>query len=139
VNDTTTRSRWGTRLSRSTPRGALLQHSDTIGPEPLSRQQMFNQLCQGFSAVQKATYPAATAGSGDSGLFALASVDTLNPSRPCGLMTTTTKSERMNRLLTVRLADNELALLREIADERQQSMTAIVRESLRAAGVPIAA
>ena len=82
---------------------------------------------------------AATAGSGNRGLFALAAVDTLNPSRPCGLMTTTTKSERMKRLLTVRLADDELALLREIADERQQSMTAIVRESLRAAGVPIAA
>ena len=107
---------------------------------------MFNQLCQGFSAVQKAAYPATTAGSGNSGLFCittnlfcLAAVDTLNPSRPCGLMTTTTKSERMKRLLTVRLADNELALLRATADERQQSMTAIVRESLRAAGVPIAA
>ena len=85
-------------------------------------------------------------GSGNSGLFCittnlfcLAGVDTLNTSRPCGLMTTTTKSERMKRLLTVRLADNELALLREIAEARQQSMTAIVRESLRAAGVPIAA
>ena len=54
-------------------------------------------------------------------------------------MTPTTKGERMKRLLTVRLADNELALLQEIAEERQQSMTAIVRESLRAAGVPIAA
>ena len=91
------------------------------GPEHLSRQQMFNQLCQGFSAVQKAAYPAATAGSGDRGLFCitlnlfyLAAVDTLNPSRPCGLMTTTTKSERMKRLLTVRLADNELPLLRAI-------------------------
>ena len=107
---------------------------------------MFNQSYQGVSLVQKAAYPAATAGSGNRGLFcitpnlfALTAVDTLNPSRPCGLMTTTTKSERMKRLLTVRLADNELALLREIADERQQSMTAIVRESLRAAGVPIAA
>ena len=119
---------------------------ETLGPESLSRQQMFNQLCQGFSPVQKAAYPAATAGSGNRGLFCittnlfyLAAVDTLNPSRPCGLMTTTTKSERMKRLLTVRLADNELALLRATADERQQSMTAIVRESLRAAGVPIAA
>lgn len=116
------------------------------GPEPLSRQQMFNQLCQWFSAVQKPTYPATTTGSGNRGLFCitpnlfhLAAVDTLNPSRPCGLMTTTTKSERMKRLLTVRLADDELALLRAAADERQQSMTAIVRESLRAAGVPIAA
>ena len=57
---------------------------ETLGPEHLSRQQMFNQLCQGFSAVQKAAYPAATAGSGNRGLFcitlnlfALASVDTL--------------------------------------------------------------
>ena len=85
-------------------------------------------------------------GSGNSGLFcittnlfALASVDTLNPSRPCGLMTTTTKSERMKRLLTVRLADNELALLQATADERQQTMSAVVRQALRAAGVPIAA
>jgi hypothetical protein len=91
-------------------------------------------------------YPAATAGSGNRGLFcitanlfALASVDTLNPSRPCGLMTTTTKSERMNRLLTVRLADNELALLQATADERHQTMSAVVRQALRAAGVPIAA
>ena len=116
------------------------------GPEHLSRQQMFNQSYQGFSAVQKAAYPATTAGSGNRGLFCittnlfgLAAVYTLNPSRHCGLMTPTTKGERMKRLLTVRLADNELALLQEIAEERQQSMTAIVRESLRAAGVPIAA
>ena len=116
------------------------------GPEHLSRQQMFNQLCQGFSAVQKAAHPATTAGSGNRGLFCitlnlfyLASVDTLNPSRPCGLMTTTTKSERMKRLLTVRLADNELAQLQATADERQQTMSAVVRQALRAAGVPIAA
>ena len=96
--------------------------------------------------MQRSSERGATAGSGNRGLFcitpnlfALASVDTLNPSRHCGLMTTTTKGERMKRLLTVRLADNELALLQEIAEERQQSMTAIVRESLRAAGVPIAA
>ena len=89
---------------------------------------------------------AATAGSGNRGLFCittnlfyLAAVDTLNPSRPCGLMTTTTKSERMKRLLTVRLADDELAQLQATADERQQTMSAVVREALRAAGLPIAA
>ena len=107
---------------------------------------MFNQSYQGFSAVQKAAYPAATAGSGNRGLFCittnlfcLAAVDTLQGSRPCGLMTTTTKSERMKRLLTVRLADDELAQLQATADERQQTMSAVVREALRAAGVPIAA
>lgn len=96
--------------------------------------------------MQRSSERGATAGSGNRGLFcitlnlfALASVDTLNPSRHCGLMTTTTKSERMNRLLTVRLADDELAQLQATADERQQTMSAVVREALRAAGLPIAA
>jgi hypothetical protein len=87
--------------------------------------------------------PAATAGSGNSGLFCitlnlfyLAAVDTLQRSRPCGLMTTTTKKDK---LLTVKLHSSELAQLRTSADERQQSMSAVVREALRAAGVPIAA
>ena len=116
---------------------------ETLGPESLSRQQMFNQLCQGFSPVQKAAYPAATAGSGNRGLFCittnlfyLAAVDTLQGSRPCGLMTTTTKKDK---LLTVKLHSSELAQLQATADERQQTMSAVVREALRAAGVPIAA
>jgi hypothetical protein len=86
---------------------------------------------------------AATAGSGNRGLFCittnpfvLASVDTLQGSRPCGLMTTTTKKDK---LLTVKLHSSELAQLQATADERQQTMSAVVREALRAAGVPIAA
>jgi hypothetical protein len=51
-------------------------------------------------------------------------------------MTTTTKKDK---LLTVKLHSSELAQLRTSADERQQSMSAVVREALRAAGVPIAA
>jgi hypothetical protein len=86
---------------------------------------------------------AATAGSGNRGLFCittnpfvLASVDTLQGSRPCGLMTTTTKKDK---LLTVKLHSSELAQLQATADGRQQTMSAVVREALRAAGVPIAA
>jgi uncharacterized protein (DUF1778 family) len=45
----------------------------------------------------------------------------------------------MRKLLTVRLADDELELLRATAAQRQQTITTIVRESLRAAGVPVAA
>ena len=66
-------------------------------------------------------------------------VDTLNPYKPCDLMAATKKGEGMKKFLIIRLADDELALLRSTAGERQQSMTAIVRESLRAAGVPVAA
>jgi hypothetical protein len=93
--------------------------------------------------MMRSSEKAATADSGNRSLFcirmnlfALASVDTLQGSRPCGLMTTTTKKDR---LLTVKLHSSELAQLRASADERQQSMSAVVREALRAAGVPIAA
>lgn len=54
-------------------------------------------------------------------------------------MTTAPKAKRMRALLTVRLADDELELLRAAADQRQQSISTIVRLSLRAAGVPVAA
>ena len=85
----------------------------------------------------------ATAGSGNRGplcitlnLFALASVDTLQGYRPCGLMTTAT---RKDKLLTVKFHSSELAQLRESAKQRQQPVSVMVREALRAAGVPIAA
>jgi uncharacterized protein (DUF1778 family) len=54
-------------------------------------------------------------------------------------MTTTPKAERMRKLLTVRLAADEMDLLRAAAEQRQQTITTVVRESLRAAGVPVAA
>ena len=86
---------------------------------------------------------AATAGSGNRGLFCitlnlfyLASVDTMRGYRPCGLMTTAT---RKDKLLTVKFHSSELAQLRATADERQQPVSVMVREALRAAGVPIAA
>lgn len=69
----------------------------------------------------------------------VAAVATLTLSRPCGLMTTTPKAERMRKLLTVRLAADEMDLLRAAAEQRQQTITTVVRESLRAAGVPVAA
>jgi hypothetical protein len=85
----------------------------------------------------------ATTGSGNRGLFCitanlfcLASVDTLRGYRPCGLMTTAT---RKDKLLTVKFHSSELAQLRATADERQQPVSVMVREALRAAGVPIAA
>jgi hypothetical protein len=69
-------------------------------------------------------------------LFGLASVDTLQGYRPRGLMTTAT---RKDKLLTVKFHSSELAQLRATADERQQPVSVMVREALRAAGVPIAA
>ena len=116
---------------------------ETLGPESLSRQQMFNQLCQGFSPVQKAAYPAATAGSGNRGLFcitlnlfALASVDTLQGCTPGDSMASTPKKDKQ---LTIKFHSSELAQLRESAKQRQQPVSVMVREALRAAGVPIAA
>ncbi len=69
-------------------------------------------------------------------LFALASVDTLRGYRPSGLMTTAT---RKDKLLTVKFNSSELAQLRASAEQRQQPVSVMVREALRAAGVPIAA
>ena len=54
-------------------------------------------------------------------------------------MAPTPKTERMKRLLTVSLADDEMELLKAAAVQRQSSMTDVVREALRAAGVPVAA
>jgi len=45
----------------------------------------------------------------------------------------------MKRLLTVRLADDEMELLKAAAEQRQASMTEVVRQALRSAGVPVAA
>jgi uncharacterized protein (DUF1778 family) len=54
-------------------------------------------------------------------------------------MAPTPKTERLKKLLTVRVAADELEILQAAAAEREQSMSAMVREALRAAGVPVAA
>jgi len=54
-------------------------------------------------------------------------------------MAPTPKTERMKRLLTVRFADDEMELLKAAAEQRCQPMSELVREALRAVGVPVAA
>jgi hypothetical protein len=86
---------------------------------------------------------AATAGSGNRApfcitlnLFALASVDTLQGCTPGDSMASTPKKDKQ---LTIKFHSSELAQLRESAKQRQQPVSVMVREALRAAGVPIAA
>jgi uncharacterized protein (DUF1778 family) len=43
------------------------------------------------------------------------------------------------KLLTVRLQPDELQVIRDTADRQGQTITALVREALAAAGVPVAA
>jgi hypothetical protein len=86
--------------------------------------------------MQRSSDKGATAGSGDSGLFALASVDTLQGCTPSDSMASTPKKDKQ---LTVKFHTSELAQLRESAKQRQQPVSVMVRQALRAAGVPIAA
>jgi hypothetical protein len=46
---------------------------------------------------------------------------------------------KKDKLLTVKFHTSELAQLRASAEQRQQPVSVMVREALRAAGVPIAA
>jgi hypothetical protein len=100
--------------------------------------------CNGSSGLMlRSSDKGATAGSGNSGplcitpnLFALASVDTLQGCTPGDSMASTPKKDKQ---LTIKFHSSELAQLRESAKQRQQPVSVMVRQALRAAGVPIAA
>jgi hypothetical protein len=99
--------------------------------------------CGRASCARSGVFAHDTAGSGNSGplcitlnLFTLASVDTLQGCTPSDSMASTPKKDKQ---LTVKFHSSELAQLRESAKQRQQPVSVMVREALRAAGVPIAA
>lgn len=61
---------------------------------------------------------------------------------PCGglhLSGSMAGTPKKNKLLTVKFHASELEELRAAAEQRQQPVSVMVRQALRAAGVPIAA
>ncbi len=98
-------------------------------------QQMFKQSCQGVSLVQNWHLD-------ESGRFVSPRtcfqilVVSLPLSRRFGTMADKTYK---TKLLTVRLQPDELQVIRDTADRQGQTITALVREALAAAGVPVAA
>ena len=63
-------------------------------------------------------------------------MDSLPVSRRLGTMK---DKDFKTKLLTVRFQPDELQVIRDTADRQGQTITALVREALAAAGVPVAA